>query len=193
MVQLPAESNEPKDEETPSVQELQKELEEVAKRREQSERKAAEYLDQLKRLQADMENLRRITNRQIDTVTKQASEKLLVKLLPILDALEQAGNIAESGNSLPPDEIAVGLKMLRQQLAEILAAEGLEEIPTVGQPLDTARHEVVSYLETDEKQENTIMEEIRKGYTLNGKVVRPSLVVVSKLKGRKEPGEEEDE
>lgn len=177
----------------PSIQEIQKELEEVVKQREQSDRKAAEYLDRLKRLQADMENLRRITNRQIDSVTKQASEKLLVKLLPILDALEQAGNIAESGNSLPPDEIAVGLKMLRQQLAEILAAEGLEEIPTVGQPLDTTRHEVVSYLETDDKPENTIMEEIRKGYTLNGKVVRPSLVVVSKLKGRKEPGEEEDE
>lgn len=196
MVQLPAESNEnpePKDEEMPSIQEIQKELEEVVKQREQSDRKAAEYLDRLKRLQADMENLRRITNRQIDSVTKQASEKLLVKLLPILDALEQAGNIAESGNSLPPDEIAVGLKMLRQQLAEILAAEGLEEIPTVGQPLDTTRHEVVSYLETDDKPENTIMEEIRKGYTLNGKVVRPSLVVVSKLKGRKEPGEEEDE
>lgn len=193
---MPAESNEnpePKDEEMPSIQEIQKELEEVVKQREQSDRKAAEYLDRLKRLQADMENLRRITNRQIDSVTKQASEKLLVKLLPILDALEQAGNIAESGNSLPPDEIAVGLKMLRQQLAEILAAEGLEEIPTVGQPLDTTRHEVVSYLETDDKPENTIMEEIRKGYTLNGKVVRPSLVVVSKLKGRKEPGEEEDE
>lgn len=190
---MPTESNENPDEETRSIRELQEEFEEVVKQREQSERKAAEYLDRLKRLQADMENLQKITNRQIETVTKRASEKLLVKLLPILDALEQAGNIAESGNSLPPDEIAVGVKMLRQQLAEILAAEGLEEIPAVGQPLDTTRHEVVSYMETDEKPEDTIVEEIRKGYTLNGKVVRPSLVVVSKLKGGKEPDAEEDE
>ncbi len=174
-----------------SLEQTQNELKELARQKEESDKKAAEYLDRLQRLQADMENLQKITKRQLNAVTKQASEKLLVKLLPILDALQQAGKIAHSGNSMPPEEIAVGLKMLQQQLAEVLQTEGLEEIHAVGQPLDPERHEVVSYMETDEVPENTVMEEIRKGYILSGKVIRPSLVVVSKPKASKEKAAED--
>lgn len=165
-----------------SIQQVRKDLEEVTKQKEQSEKKAADYLDRLQRLQADMENLQKIAKRQVDTVTKQASERLLVKLLPVLDALQQAGKLAQSGDSMPTDEIGVGLKMLRQQLAEVLFAEGLEEIPTVGGPLDPDRHEVVGYLETDDRPENIVVEEVRKGYFLNGKAIRPSLVIVTKAK-----------
>ncbi len=180
--QLSNESSKPQSEaeKPPSYQQILKELDQVAKQKEQSEKKAAEYLDRFQRLQADMENLQKVTKRQLDNVTKQASEKLLVNLLPILDAMQQADNIARSGNSLPPDEIAVGLEMLRKQLIEILSAEGLEEIPALGRPLNPDLHEVVSYMETEDEPENTIVEEVRKGYLLNGKVIRPSLVVVSK-------------
>lgn len=167
-------------ENTQSLQQIRKELDELTRQKEQSDRKAAEYLDSLQRLQADMENLQKITKRQLDTVTKHASERLLVKLLPILDALQQAGNMVHSNDSLPPEEIALGLKMLHKQLTEVLNSEGLEEILAVGHPLDPERHEVVSYVETDDKPESTVIEEIRKGYALNGKVIRPSLVVVSK-------------
>jgi len=166
----------------PSVQQMRKELEQVTEEKEQSEKKAADYFERLQRLQADMENLQKITKRQADTAIKQASERLLVHLLPVLDALEQAGKLAKSGDSMPTDEIGVGLRMLHQQLAEVLFAEGLEEIPTVGGLLDTERHEVVGYLETDDKPENTVVEEVRKGYFLNGKVIRPSLVIVTKAK-----------
>ena len=167
---------EPKDE----TEELRKQLHEAVQRKADSEKKAAEYLDRLKRLQADMENIQKITKRQVEKVTSQASERLLLKLLPSLDALRQAVKIASSNDSLPRDEIAVGLKMLQEQLAEVLETEGLEEIPAEGSPLDPELHEVVSYVETDEKPENTVLEEVRKGYRLNGKVIRPSLVVVSK-------------
>ncbi len=169
-------------EKPPSVETIRKQLGETIRQRDESQKKAAEYLDKLQRLQADMENLQKVTKRQVDTIRTQASERLLASLLPVLDSLQQAENIAHSGNSLPPDEIAVGLGMLHKQLSEILSAEGLEEIPALGKPLDPERHEVVSYLETDEKPENTVVEEIRKGYLLNGRVIRPSLVVVSKLK-----------
>jgi len=161
---------------------MRKELEQVTEEKEQSEKKAADYFERLQRLQADMENLQKITKRQADTAIKQASERLLVHLLPVLDALEQAGKLAKSGDSMPTDEIGVGLRMIHQQLAEVLSAEGLEEIPTVGALLDTERHEVVGYLETDDKPENTVVEEVRKGYFLNGKVIRPSLVIVTKAK-----------
>jgi len=178
---------------TPSDEkEVETELAKLSKQNEESKRKASEYLDRLKRLQADMENLQKITKRQVETVTKQASERLILKLLPSLDALREAERAANSGSSLPPEEIAVGLKMLDQQISEALGSEGLEAIPALGQPLDPARHEVVSYVESDEKPENTITEEIRKGYMLNGRVIRPSLVVVTRKspeKGEKTVGE----
>lgn len=180
----PSEPSAPLDE----LEEMQNRLKKVTKQNEESERKAKEYLDRVKRLQADMENLQKITKRQVETVTRQASERLMIRLLPSLDALREAEKVANSANSLPPEEIAVGLRMLEQQLIEALGSEGLEEITAIGQPLDPERHEVVSYVESDEKPENTITEEIRRGYTLNGKVIRPSLVVVS----RKSPVKDEE-
>ena len=174
----------PPDEET--QENVQDELLEAVKQKQESERKAAEYLDRLKRLQAEMENVQKITRRQVQEVTLQASERLLTKLLPSLDALQQAVNAA-SGNSLLPDETAVGLRMLQKQLTEVLQSEGLEEIAAVGKPMDPELHEVVGYVESDEKPENIVVDEIRKGYTLNGKVIRPSLVVVSKIPKKTDP------
>ena len=162
------------------LEQLQKQVQDLKKQNAESQKKAEDYLDRLKRLQADMENIQKITKRQLETVTSQASERLLLKLLPSLDALRQAVKIANSSDSLSRDEIAVGLKMLQEQLAHVLESEGLGEIPAEGRPLDPELHEVVSYVETDEKPENTVLEEVRKGYTLNGRVIRTSLVVVSK-------------
>jgi len=173
------------------VGELQKQLQDAMRQKAEIEKKAADYLDRLKRLQADMENIQKITKRQLETVTSQASERLLLKLLPSLDALSQAVKIASSNDSLPRDEIAVGLKMLQEQLSQVLETEGLEEIPAEGETLDPELHEVVSYVETDEKPENRVLEEVRRGYKLNGKVIRPSLVVVSKKPKRPEPAEAE--
>ncbi|MGP8069766.1 MAG: nucleotide exchange factor GrpE [Candidatus Bathyarchaeia archaeon] len=158
----------------------QDELLEAVRQKQESERKAAEYLDRLKRVQAEMENVQKIARRQVQEVTSQASERLIGKLLPSLDALQQAVNVVTLGNSLLPNETAVGLRMLQKQLTEVLESEGLEEIAAVGKALDPDLHEVVSYVETDEKPENIVLEEIQRGYTLNGKVIRPSLVVVSK-------------
>ena len=165
-----------------SLEELRARVVELEKAKKVSERKAAEYKDKLTRLQADMENLQKITKRQVESVTKQASESLIVKLLPILDSLHKAEEIAHSGKELPAEEIAVGLAMIRKQLAEVLEADGLTEIPAVGQTLDPELHEAVSYVETDDAPENTVAEELRKGYILNGKVIRASLVVVNRRK-----------
>ena len=162
------------------AEQLRAQLKEANKLKQESEKKAEEYLDRAKRLQADMENLQKITKRQIESITRQAAERLMVKLLPSIDALKEAERLASSEKSLPREEVAVGLKMLQQQLSDVLRSEGFEEIVAVGQKLDPEKHEVVSYVETDEKPENTILEEIRKGYTLNGRVIRPSIVVVSK-------------
>jgi molecular chaperone GrpE len=173
------------------IEPVQSQLEELMRQKEESEKKAADYLDRLQRLQADIENLQKITKRQVETVTKQASEGVLLKLLPILDALRQATNIAHSNNQLPKEEIAVGLEMLLKQLTDVLRTEGLEEISAVGQQLDPSRHEVVNSVERDDISENTIIEEIQKGYILNGRVIRPSLVIVSKKNASKETNVED--
>jgi len=173
------ESDAPADE---TILRLQSELRELDKARQENERKATEYFDKLQRLQADIENLQKISKRQIETVTNQASRDLTLRLLPILDALRQAGNFARGSESLPPEEIAVGLDMLYKQLFDVLKTVGLEEIAAVGRPLDPERHEVVNYVEREDAPENTVLEEVRKGYQLNGKVIRPTMVVVAKPK-----------
>jgi len=167
------------------IEQFRAQLEELDKARRDSEKKAAEYFDKLQRLQADMENLQKITNRKLESVTRRASEGLVLKLLPILDAMQQAGSFAHSGKSLSTEEIAVGLRMLQKQLTDVLRSEGLEEIHAVGQPLDPERHEVVSYVEKDD-QDDIVTEEVRRGYLLNGKVIRPSLVIVSKRRSNSE-------
>lgn len=174
------ESKEPPDDKT--IERLQSQLKELDKARQENERKAAEYFDKLQRLQAEMENLQKITKRQIETITSQASRDLTLKLLPILDALRQGGDFARGHKSLPAEEIAVGLDMLYRQLVDVLKAVGVEEITAVGQPLDPERHEVINSVESEDSPENTVVEEVRKGYQLNGKVLRTALVVVAKPK-----------
>jgi molecular chaperone GrpE len=129
-----------------------------------------------------MDNLQKMTKRQIETVTRDASRDLTKRLLPILDALQQAGKFAHGGESLSREEIAVGLDMLYKQLMDVLRVEGLEEISALGQPLDPEKHEVVNYVERDDASENTVVEEIRKGYLLNGRVLRHAMVVVTRPK-----------
>lgn len=183
---------EPSKESIDFIEQFRTQLEELDKARRDSEKKAAEYFNRLQRLQADMENLEKITNRKLESFKKHASEGLVLKLLPILDALQQACKIASSGKSLPAEEIAVGLIMLQKQFLDVLRSEGLQEIAAVGQHLDPERHEVVSYVEKND-QEDMVIEEIRKGYLLNGQVIRPSLVVVNKRKVSSEESEESTE
>lgn len=165
-----------------TIEQLQAQLKEMEKAKLESDKKAKEHLEKLQRLQADMENLQKITRRQVESITRDASRDLTVKLLPILDALQQAGKYAHDGEPLPSDEVAVGLDMLHKQLMDVLKTEGLEEISTVGNLLDPERHEVVNYVERDDVPENTIVEEVQRGYLLNGRVLRPAMVIVTKPK-----------
>lgn len=186
----PKTRQESREEPDETILQLRSQLKELDRARQENERKAAQYFDKLQRLQADMENLQKITKRQIETVTSQASQDLALKLLPILDALRQAGDFVRGNESLPPEEIGVGLDMLCRQLLDVLGAVGVQEIAAVGRPLDPQRHEVVNSVERDDAPENTVVEEVRKGYELNGKVLRTALVVVAKPKNPPREAEE---
>jgi molecular chaperone GrpE len=129
---------------------------------------AAERLDQLLRCRAELDNVLKRTARERADLVKYASEKLICKLLPVLDSLDQASKHDE------------GTRVLYQQLLDILKGEGLIPIEAVGQKFDPYKHEAFYQLKSDELEEGTVAEEIQKGYLLDCKVIRFSKVAVAK-------------
>ena len=126
------------------------------------------------RLQADFENFRRRTEREKSDIYKFSSEKLVGKLLSVLDNLDRA--LAESKED---DSFAQGVSLVRKEFLEILQDEGLEEIESDGAVFDANLHHAVFMEKSDEVESGSIIETFQKGYKLNGKVIRPAMVKVS--------------
>jgi molecular chaperone GrpE len=138
--------------------------------------KAEENYDRLVRLQADYDNFRRRTRQEKEEFYKYASEKLINTLLPVLDNFELA--LSAEGDSI--ENIKSGVQMIYKQLLDVLATEGVTPIPAVGEQFDPLKHEAVLRAESDEHPDNTIVQELRRGYFLKDKVIRPSMVKVVK-------------
>jgi molecular chaperone GrpE len=138
--------------------------------------KAEENYDRLVRLQADYDNFRRRTRQEKEEIYKYASEKLINTLLPVLDNFELA--LSAEGDSI--ENIKAGVQMIYKQLLDVLATEGVAPIPAVGEQFDPLKHEAVLRAESDEHPDNTIVQELRRGYFLKDKVIRPSMVKVVK-------------
>ena len=111
-----------------------------------------------------------------EDLCKYASEQLVLKLLPVLDNFERA--LEAEGDSLK--DYKSGVEMIYRQFQDVLSLEGVEAIPAVGEPFDPVKHEAVFREESEEYPENTIIEELRRGYVLKDKVIRPSMVKVTK-------------
>ena len=127
-----------------------------------------ERLDQLMRCRADLDNLMKRSVREKEDTVRYASEKLVQKLLPVLDSLEQAAKHDE------------GQKVLHMQLLGVLSTEGLVPIEAVGKKFDPYRHEALFQVKRDDLDEDIVAEEIQKGYTFNSRVIRFSKVAVNK-------------
>lgn len=138
--------------------------------------RADENYDRLIRLQADYDNFRRRTRQEKDEIYKYSSEKLIGAMLPVLDNFDLA--LAAEGNSL--DSFKSGVQMIYKQLLDVLAAEGFAQIPALGEQFDPLKHEAVLRAESGEHPDNTIIEELRRGYYLKDKVIRPAMVKVAK-------------
>lgn len=158
-------------------QDLEKALSEAKKQ-------AEDYLDSWKRAQADFINYKRRTDQERLETGKYANTQLILSLLPILDDLERAFN------SITPRieklEWAEGIKLIERKLKATLAAEGVSPIKAIGEPFDPNLHEAVMH---SKGEEGKVVQELRKGYKLYDKVIRPSNVVV----GNGEPLEEQKE
>ena len=135
-------------------------------------------MNRLKYLQADFENYQKRVKREQEELVKHGSEQLIVKLLGVVDDMERA--IEASKSSSDKEVLVSGVQMVLKQLQATLAEEGLSQIEAVGKPLDPELHEAIATVETDQYPENIIVRVLRKGYSLNGKVIRPSMVEVAK-------------
>ena len=148
---------------------LRQELSEQTKR-------AEEYFERLARMQADYDNFRRRTRQEKEEFYKYASEKVISALLPVLDNFERA--LVAEGSSI--DSLKSGVQMIFRQLQEALATEGLTPVPAVGEQFDPQKHEAALRDESGEHPDNTVLEELRRGYYLKDKVIRPAMVKVAK-------------
>ena len=139
---------------------------------ETARRERDQYLDALMRLKAEFENSRKRQERERIRTFSMASERLVQELLPVLDNLDRA---LEAGG-----DIREGVHATRDQLAAVLADEGLLPVASDGQPFDPNVHDAVMGQPSDEHEEGTIIQTFQTGYVLNGKPIRPAKVVVAK-------------
>jgi molecular chaperone GrpE len=132
---------------------------------------AHDYLDDLKRLQAEFDNYRKRMMREQTDIAARASSRLIQKLLPVLDNLDRALEHEAELGSLP---------LIQKELLAALADEGLETIEALGQHFNPHLHEAVESHQDAEVSEPTCTEVYRRGYLLKGKVLRPAMVVVAR-------------
>jgi molecular chaperone GrpE len=166
----PAPETSEEDDEEPHIAEQQ--LAAVAAQLETARRERDEYLDALRRLKAEFENARKRQQREQDRILQMASERLVLELLPVLDNLDRA---LEAGG-----DIREGVRVTRDQLADVLGKEGLLPVASDGQTFDPNVHEAVMGQPSEEHEEGTILQTFERGYLLRGKPIRPAKVVVAK-------------
>lgn len=134
------------------------------------QKKADEYLNNWKRERADFINYKKDELERTLSLVKHSSEKFVLKLLPVLDNLYLAQkHLADEG-----------LAQVVKQFEEFLKKEGIEEIKSVGEKFDPNFHEVVSHAEKEGAEPEEIVEEIQRGYVMNGKLLRPAKVIIAK-------------
>jgi molecular chaperone GrpE len=144
------------------------EIEEIKERLLEASSLAEERLDLLMRCRADLDNVIKRSIKEKEDNIKYASEKLICKLLPVLDSLDQAAKHDE------------GTMVLYSQMLDILKSEGLVPLEAVGKKFDPYRHEALFQVKTGDLEEDTVAEEIQKGYLLHSRVIRFSKVAVAK-------------
>ena len=137
--------------------------------------------DRLLRKQADFENHKKRIDREKSDFMQFASAELMKELLNALDSFELA--LKNAATQKGSENMLRGFELIHKQLQDTLARFGLKPIEAKGQTFDPNFHQAVSTQATDEIEENTIIEEMRKGYLLNGRLLRPAMVSVAAKKG----------
>jgi molecular chaperone GrpE len=145
--------------------------------------RAEEHWDRLLRTTADFDNFKKRAARERQDAVRFANEALLTRLLPALDSFDMALTAAASPEGASLDSLKTGIAMVHSQLKAALADVGLEEIDAQGQPFDPNLHEAVSQEESDAVAEGCVLRQVRKGYRLRERLIRPASVIVARKPG----------
>jgi len=158
-----------------------------------------ELFAKLQRVSADYANFQKRVPKQISDTIGYEKERIIKTLLPALDNFEHTLQSAHSAENF--DVLVKGIRIIYDQLLDILKSHNVEQIEALGEIFDPAMHQAMTQQSDPDKEENTVLEEFQKGYRLNGRVIRPSRVIVNKLPEEKPgdgregqpPGQPEDE
>ena len=159
-------------------------------RLEQAEDAVRKHQDDVLRVQAEMQNLRRRTEQDIEKAHKFGQERFVTELLGVIDNLEraldaarpddQADNGSENNSAEKIKAIGDGVELTLKSFVACFKKFNIEEIDPLGEPFDPLLHQAISTLENPEVEPNTVTTVMQKGYTLHGRVIRPAMVMVSK-------------
>ncbi len=161
-----------------SRKELEKELRDLSEELDQVRAELEETKDRFLRGLADFDNYRKRVAREREQLTRCANEELIKRLLEVIDNIERALTAASETHDL--EGFRKGIELIYQHITDILSKEGLCPIECMGKDFDPNYHEAVMAVEKGDAESEKVVEEVQKGYTLDGRVIRPSKVVVSK-------------
>ena len=145
---------------------------------EELQQKLSTLGEQLLREQAEMQNVRRRAKLDIESAHKYALEKFAGELLSVVDNLERAIDAIDADDEAQKS-VAEGLELTLKTFIEVLAKYNVEAVEPEGQPFDADLHQAVSTVPNNDVEPNTVINVFQKGYTLNGRLIRPAMVVVS--------------
>ena len=143
--------------------------------------KAEEHWDRLLRTTAELENFKRRAAKERDDLRKYATEDLIERLVPVLDSFGMALEAASTATSV--EALKTGIAMIHSQLRSVLTEAGLEEIDALGKAFDPKWHEALLHQESAEVAEGHVLQQLRKGYKLRERLLRPASVIVAKQPG----------
>jgi molecular chaperone GrpE len=157
---------------------LENQLSQTEEECQKAKEEADNNLNKLRYLMADFDNYRKRMERQVESKINQGKAELILKFVSIHDDLSRAVETAKQGKS---EQVVIeGLEGILRNVEALFDAEGVKEIETTGTPFDPNIHDAISFKYDDTVPENTVITEIRKGYMISDKVLRPSLVEISK-------------
>lgn len=145
----------------------------------EAEREMAGYKEAMLRMQAEMENLRKRLIKDLERSRKRALESVMLDLLPVKDSLERGTETDQETATV--ESLIEGKSLIIRMLEKAMQDHGLEEINPAGSGFDPELHQAMTMIESDEHEPNTVIEVLQKGYCLNDRLIRPAMVVVSKV------------
>lgn len=160
------------------ITELEFNIEELQQELEEAQAKAEDNWEKLLRTQAELDNQRKRSQRDVENAHKYAIERFVNELLPVKDSLELG--LGHTPDQTSTEKLHEGMELTLKMLVQLMEKFNIEEVNPEGEPFNPELHQAMTLQENAELASNTVITVMQKGYTLNGRLIRPAMVIVSK-------------